>query len=45
VGQVCSNAANCQSGECHYGALADGGSGWRCEEPCVSRLDGGTSAP
>jgi hypothetical protein len=45
VGEVCTSATYCQSNECLYGTLPDGGSAWQCEEACVLRLDGGTPTP
>jgi hypothetical protein len=40
-GQPCSYSSLCQSGECVYGSLADGGFGGQCSAPCSQRADGG----
>ncbi len=42
IGQPCGYDGACRSGECNFGTLPnDGGTGWRCEDACVARLDGG----
>jgi hypothetical protein len=40
--EPCSYDAACASGACAYGALPDGGNGYRCVASCAQRLDGGT---
>ncbi len=40
-GDICGYDGACQSGECNFGPLQDGGSGWRCEDACVRRFDAG----
>jgi hypothetical protein len=40
IGEACGYDDACQSGECNFGPV-DGGTGWRCEDACVRRLDGG----